>query len=324
MHDNCTLESNNCQSNFLPRSEKKWDSHRAVTQEVEHALAAYGDINQWKQADRVAQCSEWLEYRVPPNPEERVRLQKAAFCHVRGCPVCEWRRTLRKTAQMYQNLPGIMEKLPQGTRFLFLTLTIANCRVEDLRENVELLYSAFKAIKRRKFWKENVFGCVRVLEITHSRAIEDSHPHLHVLLAVRASYFHKHYMSQRRWTSEWKSALGVEYTPIMDIRTLKDAGTIPELCKYCVKEQDMLEDIKWFVQCMAQLRGVHMYTQYGALRGLFSDQRSETDEDLVHAGEEGEEKEDTSEKGDIVRYDWNRRIRRYQKYGILNHTRNQN
>ena len=57
---------------------------------------------------------------------------KPFFCRVRFCPVCQWRRSLLWRAVMFQKLEEIKTQYPTH-RWVFLTLTVRNCDLVDLR-----------------------------------------------------------------------------------------------------------------------------------------------------------------------------------------------
>ncbi len=84
------------------------------------------------------------------------------------------------------------------------------------------------------------------------------HPHFHVLLPVK-----KNYIKQADWTSLWKKALKLDYTPIVDIRRVKSKAKIDaeqiesdvreammeqkavlEISKYPVKDTDVVRGNK--------------------------------------------------------------------------------
>ncbi|MBX0586923.1 protein rep, partial [Campylobacter jejuni] len=67
------------------------------------------------------------------------------------------------------------------------------------------------------------------------------HPHIHVLLMVRPSYFKGgNYISQKEWGDMWAQSLKVDYVPIVDVRSVKEQGkglkgAILETAKYPTK-----------------------------------------------------------------------------------------
>ena len=99
-----------------------------------------------------------------------------------------------------------------------------------------------------------VKGWYRGLEITHnvdflSKSYDTYHPHLHVILCVQPSYFNsRNYMSQQAWTDLWKRCLQVDYTPVVDVRKIKnvqDSKAVAEVSKYPVKESDIIVYDDW-------------------------------------------------------------------------------
>jgi hypothetical protein len=52
--------------------------------------------------------------RDPPVTSKKVKLKlkNAYFCRVRFCPVCQWRRSLRWQAKVYQALPQLRRDYP--------------------------------------------------------------------------------------------------------------------------------------------------------------------------------------------------------------------
>ena len=111
-------------------------------------------------------------------------------------------------------------------RFIFVTLTIENVRGEVLRDTIDELNKAFTYItaKSRTFapakkLKENLLGYMKAEEITYNADRDDFHPHIHAILEVRPSYFKGGgYIKQKDWTALWRSALGVDYDPLVDVR----------------------------------------------------------------------------------------------------------
>src|SRR5262245_25889966 len=153
-------------SDLSPRH-KPWDVHRAEADEVQQAYAG-GTSRHQRYALRVEQCSQVLEFaRDPPGAGDRkYRLKNAWFCRVRHCPVCQWRRSLMWQAKVYQALPALLRDFPD-TKFLFMTLTIRNCAITDLRETLALMGQAWQRLTQLRTWPAR--GWVRAVEITRSQ-----------------------------------------------------------------------------------------------------------------------------------------------------------
>ena len=200
--------------------DKPWDLHRFQVEQVA-AIFEDGLPHHQRQAVRMGSCSKILEFgwlldRI--TGELEFRLKGAKFCRVRFCPTCQWRRALMWVARFNQAFPRIYLDHPE-MRYLLLTLTVRNCRVLDLRDTVKAMNYAWDKLTRRKVWP--ALGFVRSLEITRGKD-GSAHPHFHVVLAVPPGYFvGRKYLSTAKWAALWQAVLGVDYTPIVDVRIVK-------------------------------------------------------------------------------------------------------
>ena len=179
--------------------------------------------------------------------EGKRRLKSANFCRVRVCPMCNWRRSLKLFSQVSAVADAILAE--KKARFIFVTLTIENVRGEVLRDTIDELNKAFTYItaKSRTFapakkLKENLLGYMKAEEITYNADRDDFHPHIHAILEVRPSYFRDGYIKQKDWTALWRSALGADYDPLVDVRNIKGgtAKAVAEVAKYPVKMDSIL------------------------------------------------------------------------------------
>ena len=103
-----------------------------------HLADAYqysGMTNGPDKAIRLVACARWLEFALPPEAEDkRYKITKTSSCHVRLCPVCQWRRSLntfRNLAQIY-SAPDLA-----GRKHLFVTLTQRNIPGAQLGEEIK-------------------------------------------------------------------------------------------------------------------------------------------------------------------------------------------
>jgi len=199
---------------------------------------------------RVKDCGTYLEYKRFKE-DNSLKLNQANFCKVRLCPMCSWRRSLK----IYGQVSKVMNHLSSNGdyEYLFLTLTTKNCTCDDLKKSIDNIFQAFNKMTKRVKYKNSIKGHFRALEVTHnldtnSSSFDTYHPHLHCILVVNKSYFtdKRYYISQKDWTSIWKSCLKVDYNPIVDIRKFKDAKgrgiekSIAETAKYTVKSDDYI------------------------------------------------------------------------------------
>lgn len=231
--------------------ERPWQKHKEAT----HALQEiYNRLGFTSKAGRVAMCGTFLEF-LRYVKEATMKLHRANFCKVRLCPMCAWRRSLKIFGQVKQVMDFAMSE--QKYRFIFLTLTVENCRGEDLSAEIDQLMQGFKRLSERKQVKKSIKGWFRALEVTHnldpnSPSYDTYHPHFHVILMVSQTYFKKpgHYISQKKWTSLWRESMRLDYTPIVHVTTVKPSekksmnSIVAEVAKYTVKSNEYLLENK--------------------------------------------------------------------------------
>lgn len=241
-----------------------------------------------RHSERLLDCSRFLEFVLCDDPERKLRLTDARFCRVRLCPICQWRRSLMWFARLSRALPPFLEQYPK-TRWLFLTLTIRNCEISDLKETCKAMGKAWERLSKLKAFPG--FAWFRSLEVTRAEN-GLAHPHYHVLLAVTPSYFTgKKYLSQEKWVQLWRKSLRLDYNPVVDIQAVKpkkypgeqqdlstvSAKTLAEVAKYEVKPDDLLDfnDSAWVCELAKQLRGVRSVNVGGPLRQFLTDDEPE-------------------------------------------------
>ena len=285
-------------------------------------------------ADRVENCGSILEFHVT---EQEKKLHTANFCRDRFCPMCNWRRSLKVFGQVSQ----IMDVLEgRKYRFLFLTLTVRNCSGEDFPRTVQMMFDGWRTLYNNYFRKNNVLkgvalkgivcGSFRSLEVTINHKTGEFHPHFHVVLAVKADYFHKNYLKQEQWAEMWRKSCGLDYKPIVDIRTVKPkpdkktgemsiASAVAEVSKYAAKDEDYIPrsddeldgqfslvgyDRTYYLRVLLQgLRGRRLVDMTGCFREVKNQLALDDVEsgDLVHV--DGDElRQDVAYL--IVRYHW--------------------
>lgn len=79
----------------LSEHDKPWDKHRANCDVV---TSHYASSEFSRYSERMADCSEFLDFRLIPNSDDgvyKLKLSSARFCRVRHCPVCQWRRSVK-------------------------------------------------------------------------------------------------------------------------------------------------------------------------------------------------------------------------------------
>lgn len=236
-------------------------------------------------AERVYCCGSLLEYKVY---QEQQKLYKANFCKDRLCPMCNWRRSLK----IFGQVSAIMDYLePEKLRYLFLTLTIKNCSEKELNDTINILFKAWRKLyHENRMFKSTILGTFRALEVTTKRS-GDYHPHLHVILAVRPSYFKKNYITQNEWSVLWRDACELDYTPIIHVTSIKETDksikkAVAEASKYSVKSSDFLngsekqmkDNVKAFLEALS-------YRRLCSFTGIFAKARKQLQLDDVENGD---------------------------------------
>lgn len=165
-------------------------------------------------------------------------------CKDRHCTECQAIKSYvwqKKITEVLQSLSEV--KKYQKFSFVFLTLTIKNPKIHELRNTLSLMNKAVnRMFKREKF--KFVLGGVRSTEITRGQSGSDEcHPHFHLLLLVPSGYFKgEGYLKLEEWGREWgdcldltakemrKKGLSVPYSvddytkgyPIVNVKRAKD------------------------------------------------------------------------------------------------------
>ena len=71
----------------------------------------------------------------------------------------------------------------------FLTLTVKNVASQDLKDELRNLTKGFDRLFKRAKVKKNLIGYMRATEVTYNSETKEYHPHLHILLMVKSTYF---------------------------------------------------------------------------------------------------------------------------------------
>ena len=269
-------------------SEKSWDTHRAEAESVRLLYSLSTEFT--KYASRIYDCSQILKFA--PTPDKLV-LKHAFFCRVRYCPVCQWRRSLLWRAVMFQQLPAIKEKYP-SYRWVFLTLTVKNPPVTELRDTLKAMNSAWQRLSQTKRFKGAVKGFIRTTEVTRGKDGDMmAHPHFHALLLVQSNYFTTNYIKQNDWVEMWQKALRVDYAPSVNVKAVKPPKkgekdnldkAICETLKYSVKPSDIAKDDdggEWLHEMTKQTLNMRFIATGGILKGVLKPDEQVTQQEML-------------------------------------------
>ncbi|WP_416470575.1 protein rep [Streptococcus thermophilus] len=236
--------------------------------------------------ERVATCGDTL--RFIRREDGSLKLYQAYFCKNKLCPMCNWRRSMKYSYQTSRIVDEAIKQEPK-VRFLFLTLTVKNVEGEALNSTISQLTKSFDRLFRRAKVKKNLLGYLRSVEVTHNEDDNSYHPHIHVLMMVKSSYFKgkENYITQKEWGDMWSQSLKVDYTPMIDIRTVKEKGkglrgAVLETAKYPTKPIKMDIENKQVVDDL--YNGLYRKRQLG-YGGLFKTIKKQLTLDDVENGD---------------------------------------
>jgi len=285
-----------------------------------------------KAVERVTVCADILKFHR--DPIKGLKLYQAYFCGNKLCPLCNWRRSMKYSWQIKKIIEKALERYPKA-RFLFLTLTIKNVKAERLSDAIIEINKSFDRLFRRKKVNKNLIGFVRSLEVTYNDKTKEYHPHIHVLLMVKPTYFKgsENYISQEDWTDMWEESANLFYTPVVNIKAVKEKvvkddlksdfsedgimKAVLETAKYPVKPFEIEKDkngkvIKRSEEELTKitgelLEGLYKKRQLG-FGGIFKEIRKELKLDDIENGDlvntSDEDKTETSKADEVVAY-WN-------------------
>lgn len=329
------------------RSEEMWDFKRRDAEALLQLLrdetivnTAWDVTTRRAWADSIHECSQTLIYALQANDdgEFKMRLQHFFSCKRRHCPICDWRRALRRQACSLGTLAEAMQAYPTA-RFILLTLTVQNCPVTQLRPTIGEMSAGWGRLLKRKEFR-SVLGWIRKVEVTQEEKRPDyAHPHYHALLMVPALYFKTDkYVKQADWLKAWRGAMRDEGITQVDIRAVKkirkrdDLGDLADLTDaparealmdglrevlksagYSLKPSELRytrETADWLFEYFRQVDKLRFVAAGGVLKDAFKQCEAEeasASEDLVHVTGDSEAAEGLPR----VAFHWNLERWRY-------------
>jgi len=238
-------------------------------------------------------CASFMKFLECPTSDYHPKyLANASFCHDRLCLNCNAVRALKAAKECKQVARLIMLNTQPPLEFSMMTLTAKNVKAEDFQASVDLFFDSWhnRLLKNKRF-KQAIEGTFRGFEVTYNRKNDTYHPHFHVLVAVKPSYFHSdNYISQAELADMWRKALTVDYNVVVNVKKIynkrkidylteptnidhsNDAlfGAINEVAKYVLKPSSLPTDdfvlLKKVLQVLAPvLKGRRLYAYTGIM-----------------------------------------------------------
>lgn len=202
-------------TNIIPQDEgvcnakiDQWTAHK-----VQSALVAKHMIHDYRDDIRhrgylMQQCGEKLYFE---RDGDKFRFKEAWLCRDRLCPICAWRLSLQRIADMQRTLDELA-KLAPDSKAIHVVLTVRNCDLSQLRTVLKQLSQGFTKLKKRKLFRDFVIGYARSIEITKSKD-GSCHPHIHVICIVSSWYTRQ--ISYGDWVEMWRESCNLSYNPIV-------------------------------------------------------------------------------------------------------------
>jgi hypothetical protein len=187
--------------------------------------------------------------------------------------------------------------------------------VSELKTTIKHMQSAFMRLRKRKDFPAH--GYIKSLEVTRSENGE-AHPHFHILMMVPSGYFKGgSYIKTERWSELWQESLRVDYSPVVDVRSVKSkhkdrphdiSAAVVEVLKYETKVADLEQHPEFLRQLAKQLVRVRAVEVGGILKEYLKTDEPVSDDELIMSDEERLE-----ELQGHVTFNWNRSIKKYVK-----------
>lgn len=300
--------------------DKVWDKHKLYLLKISDYYKSSEEFRRY--SERMNSCANLLDFLLLPDKDcggLRLKLKKAQFCRVSQCPVCQWRKSLIWKFRMYQVLPSLHEQYPDS-RFIFLTLTVRNCDISDLRNTINHMNKSWQRLTQKKAFP--AIGWLKTLEVTSGKEkvgkteqlrTDRAHPHFHCLVMVKRTYFKdRGYLNTDKWVSMWRHSLRVDYDPSIKVKSLSSQKSplllVPEIVKYCTKSSDKVRDKEWFFELTRQLQNKRTISTGGILRDFLKDLENEP-EDLI--GHDDTNVEEEINEGHIY-FTWRQKDKMYR------------
>ncbi len=248
--------------------------------------------------EKIKQCGNYLEFALKEHQitkDSKKKLAGANFCKNRFCPMCNWRRVRNITGQLKDAFSVIQEK--QKVAVLFLTLTISNPDVKDLKSAIAKMNKAFNEMTRTKRFKNAILGYFKSIEILGDKTPKgQAHPHFHILLIVDSKYFSsRNYINQKEFLQMWRDATKNQNITQVDIRRIKSKdgnfsdidSAIIETVKYAVKHTELVKrSNEDFYYLYTQTKNLRFISAGGILKEHLN--LIKIDEDLINLKKENE------------------------------------
>ncbi|NEN93458.1 MAG: protein rep [Okeania sp. SIO3H1] len=298
----------------LSYGDRNWHMHKKQAQRIQVYYADFeSELDpKWREnfkkySTRISNCGNWLAFNIHPGDFETnvFKLKSAQFCRVRYCPMCQFRRAKMNQALMLRVTDKLVKDYPTY-RFLFLTLTVPNCDIIDLRETLSDMNAAFQRLTQLKRWPG--VGWIKSTEVTKGKA-NQAHPHFHCLIMVKSSYFkskayikhdnRKKGKDKSEWLQLWNQCYRSDNIEALHVTAIEKGNqdqlqkSIFEVMKYGVKEADLAKSRNWLHELTKQTHRLRFIDKGGVFKDYFREVKDEP-RSLIFKDEDDFDRADSS------------------------------
>lgn len=207
-------DTSRCQDSYNLAVQKSLCKHAAKRQQTAHIIEIMRPYYP-RRVIMMEQCATQIGYQR--TEQGGARVASANYCRDRMCAVCAWRRQRKYIGQAARLLARAdAAKYAQ----VFVTLTVKNVQASQISDTWDALGAAWTRLKARADMRSLLgVATMRAYEMTYNPATGTYHPHIHILAAVRPSYWWRgRYVTVDHLRSAWQDAARIDYLPQCDIR----------------------------------------------------------------------------------------------------------
>lgn len=154
----------------------KWESRKMLSQKMARKMLRAGYI---KRGLRMSACSTTMSFSKCDECDHS-QIHHASLCRDKLCPVCKWRLAVKRYKALSDILHIASDEYPEAI-YMFVTLTVPNCRVEELSDTLSSMSKQWNKLLQRVSMKR-ARGWARATEITYNEKQRSMHPHYHVIV----------------------------------------------------------------------------------------------------------------------------------------------
>lgn len=264
-----------------------WEQHKTAAEILSKRLSRMRSLSPGR-AIRMFSCGDQLISRYCPSCGYR-HIIHMSRCRDRLCPICSWRLAIKRYHEMKATIELLSDEIQErNLKACMITLTIKNCKHNQLRNTLSAMSKAWVALQRSKAFHP-VVGWGRCTEVTFNQSTKEMHPHYHILALVPEDT--SPWELEEDIRAAWQRAAKLPYVPVIDVRAAycKDGDESIIACageafSYSIKPMTVSGMSDYYLESFAQqMAGVRL-TGYGGIikearakLGLYDDQDEQED-----------------------------------------------